>query len=122
MGQWAVELRWWCSETLRVNGDVPGAHKQVSPGLAYVVPEAGEDDAVVASDEDDVDGAAEDAELVEGGAVVVVTGLVVLEPVDDGTVELVVADGKLVLVELGRGARRARGERRSSAGGTGACW
>jgi hypothetical protein len=76
----------------------PRAHKQVSPGLAYVVPEAGEDDAVVASDEDDVDSAAEDDELVE---VVVVTGLVVLEPVEDGTVELVVvADGKLVLVEL----------------------
>lgn len=60
----------------------------------------GPDDVVVARAEDVVDKSLADVELVDAPAVVVVTALEVLEPVDGGT-ELVVADGTLVLVEFG---------------------
>jgi hypothetical protein len=64
------------------------------------VPELDEDDVVEATDED-VDSSLADVELVKFSVVEVVAaaGLVVPEPVD-GTSELVVADGTLVVVEF----------------------
>ena len=62
--------------------------------------EADEDGVVVATDWDVVVNPPAEVELVEAPVVVVVTGLEVLEAVDGGSSELVVADGRLVVVEF----------------------